>query len=365
MLANGMKLKGHEVDIWQPKARIFNWPMPKFLKKWAGYMDQFILFPIEVKKKIKSSPKNTLYVFIDNALGPWVPLVSHLPNVIHCHDFMAQKSGLGKIEENRISWTGKLYQKFIRKGYLIGSNYISVSERTREDLENVLLTKPLISEVVYNGINSEFHFVNKELARTELANKLNSNLAQGFILHVGGNLWYKNRKGVIEIYESWRALGTNNLPLLLIGEPANTQIETMINNSDYKKDIIIKSKLDIKILNLAYNGASLFLFPSLEEGFGWPIAEAMVAGVPVLTTNEKPMTEVGGEAAFYIPRRPYNEKEAIQWRLHGANKINEILNLSNLELNNISSKDFENIKRFDLQLNLDRIENIYKKIIVE
>lgn len=120
MLEDGMKQRGHSVARWSPRPRLFALPSPRALRKWLGYIDQYFLFPIEVRSRIKDTIPDTLFVFADNALGPWVPLVKNRFHVIHCHDFLAQKSALGQISENPTSWTGRLYQKFIRRGYSTG-----------------------------------------------------------------------------------------------------------------------------------------------------------------------------------------------------------------------------------------------------
>lgn len=362
MLAKGMEDKGHVVEIWQPQPKVFNWPLPSFLKKWAGYFDQFVLFPKEVKRKLINCTKDTLFVFIDNALGPWVPLVSNRLHVIHCHDFMAQKAAIGQIQENKISFTGKLYQSFIRQGYLKGKNFISVSQKTKNDLEQILIVKPQISEVVYNGLNPNFYPIEKNIARENLSSFFQLNFNNGFMLHVGGNLWYKNRIGVIEIYNKLRENNTIHFPLLLVGEAANESISNQIAISPYKKDIYIKSKLDESTLNLAYNAASFFIFPSLEEGFGWPIAEAMVCNTLVVTTNEMPMTEVGGEAAFYIPKRPFENKLVEDWCNESTKIIAEMLLLNNKQTEEKINSGQINIQRFDLKKNIDRMEEIYLSI---
>src|SRR5688572_27791450 len=65
MLFQGMEKRGHKATIWSPKPRFFNLSVSKSLKKWLGYIDQYIVFPLEVRRRLKSCPANTLFVFTD------------------------------------------------------------------------------------------------------------------------------------------------------------------------------------------------------------------------------------------------------------------------------------------------------------
>jgi hypothetical protein len=73
------------------------------------------------------------------------------------------------------------------------------------DLHKFLNKEPEISEVVYNGLNNDFTPLPETKARQFLSKIINHNLNKGYILHVGGNQWYKNRSGVIKIYDAWRS----------------------------------------------------------------------------------------------------------------------------------------------------------------
>lgn len=363
MLTEGMKKRGHRVILWYPKPRFFRFPVPAGIKKWMGYVDQFMVFPAEVRSFLKACPEDTLFVFTDHALGPWVPLVESRPHVIHCHDFLAQLSALGSISEKTTSWTGRRYQELIRQGFSRGRHFISVSEKTREDLHQLLPTIPAHSEVVYNGMNQTFKPCNTAEAGTLLGEKFELNLNSGYILHVGGNQWYKNRKGVVEIYNAWRSSDELKLPLLLIGKEPGTGLLKACEESPYKRDIYLLSNIADEDLQLAYGGASVMLFPSLAEGFGWPVAEAMASGCPVITTNEAPMSIVAGKAGFLIPRRPFQEPEAPAWAAKAAEVVKEVLALSPRERKKVTDAGLENVRRFDPSDFMDRIERIYCNII--
>lgn len=363
MLADGMRKRGYAVETIAPEPLFLNLPLPGSLKKWLGYIDQYLLFPGQVRKRLKTYPPDTLFVFTDQALGPWVPLVANRPHVIHCHDFLAQLSAIGEFRENPVSWTGKKYQAFIKRGYSRGKNFISVSEKTRQDLHHFLPSIPGISKIVYNGMNQSFKPEDSTQVRAVLSGKLKIDLNSGYILHVGGNQWYKNRLGVIEIYNEWRANCNINLPLLLIGEPPSSRLSNKVEASSYRTNIHILTGIGDETLQLAYAGAAVFVFPSLAEGFGWPIAEAMACGCPVITTNEPPMTEVGGKAAFYISKRPLKPERVKPWAVEGGELISKIMRFTDLQRKAVAEAGLNNIKRFDSKTTLDQIEIIYRDVL--
>jgi hypothetical protein len=126
------------------------------LAKWAGYVDQYLLFPLRMRAEMAGDPAETLYVFCDQALGPWVPVAAHRAHVIHCHDLLALRSALGDVPENPTSWSGRAYQRYIRRGFSRGRHFISISQKTRADLHRFGGVTPLTSEVVYNGMNHPY-----------------------------------------------------------------------------------------------------------------------------------------------------------------------------------------------------------------
>lgn len=363
MLAEGMRQRNHNVEVWTAEPTAYNLSKANFLKKWLGYIDQYILFPREVKRRLKNCADDTLFVFTDHALGPWVPLVKNRPHVIHCHDFLAQRSALGEIPENRTSFTGRSYQSFIRRGYKRGKNFISISKKTQEDLHHFLGFQPQLSEVVYNGLNQAFDRKNSEDSRRLLSQRTKINLMDGYILHIGGNQWYKNRAGVVNIYNAWRRTGGKELPLLLTGLTPNVKLFQAIDQSPYKRDIHVLTGIEDEFIPMAYSGAKVFLFPSLAEGFGWPIAEAMASGTPVITTNKAPMTEVAADTAFLIPEMPQSEQERTRWAESSAEVVEKVVNLSVREFQEVTKAGLDNAKRFDAQLSLDKMQNIYENIL--
>ena len=365
MLSEGMSARGHNVQLWTASAAFSKLTTHPDLKKWLGYIDQYITFPQVLRRKANECSRDTLFVVTDQALGPWVPFIAHRPHVIHCHDFMALQSALGEIPPQKIGWTGKVYQNFIRRGFSKGKHFISVSEKTRTELNRLLLSPALSSEVVYNGFHQHFSPFPVQDARLAFSRKTSLALNNGYVLHIGGNAWYKNRIGVIEIYNAWRKRSKANLPMVFVGDAPTRELLAAQQQSRFADDIYWISGLDDTDVNHAYSGATALLFPSLGEGFGWPIAEAMASGTLVITTNAAPMTEVAGNAGFLIDPCPITPSDVPSWALACADVLERVVTLSPDERMKAVALSLANATRFDTSAALDRIEAIYKRILEE
>lgn len=361
MIANGMSSRGHSVKIFTSVPFFYRLYFPRKLKKWLGYLDQYIVFPLIMLFYINRASSDTIFVFTDQALGMWVPFASKRKHVIHVHDLLALRSSLGEFSQNKLRWTGKKYQQLIKWGFNKGNNFISVSKRTEFDLRRFLSTEPNISKVVYNGLHYGFRpmsFIDNKNTLLEIDLKIPKD---GFILHVGGNQWYKNRIGVLQIYMQYVLLTKNPLPIWLVGPPPNDNLRDIVNKIPKSGCIKFINGASDRHLRAIYSTANLMLFPSLAEGFGWPIIEAMACGCIVLTSNDAPMTEVGGPAAFYMPLFKVG---AIQdWASVVANSLIQILSLPEDLLRERVSLGFDQAEKFLSEKTLNSYEEIYTEIL--
>ena len=362
LISDGMKSRGHSVNVWTAQPWAYNLPVPTKLKKWLGYIDQFIIFPILLRSRLRKISLDTVFVIADQALGPWVPAVAKRPHVIHVHDFMALKSAMGEYHQNPTSWTGKVYQKLILRGFNHGKRFVSVSKNSQIDLQRYLKTPADESISIYNGLNYPF----RSLSRTEASSAFTAAgytlPKDGFLLHVGGNQWYKNRSGVLEIYSSYIKQTTDPKPLIMIGSKPTTQLmckANEINNSNTGVVLFLVIP-PTEVVCAAYSMASAFIFPSIAEGFGWPIIEAMACGCPVLTTNEAPMTEVGGCLATYIPSMSdFDSTES--WANKSAQILKSVISSDPETLKNKRSDRIKYALNFDLDKTLDEYETAYQR----
>ncbi len=324
MLEAGFVARGHLVERWSPQALVYKWFRRSSLAKWAGYIDQYFIFPFQVRSKLRSISADTLFVFCDQALGPWIPLVEQRLHVVHVHDLLALRSALGDIPENTTSFSGRVYQRYIRRGFTRAKHFIAISQKTRADLCTFAGVEGARCTVVYNGLNFPYTRVSNPVALAVLRQAGLPASGEGMVLHVGGAQWYKNLAGIINIYSHYASSVPKPLALWCIGPPPTAVIQRAIKKIPANGEVYFFNKISCDVLQAAYSLASATLFPSLEEGFGWPIIESLACGCPVITTALAPMTEVGGQLATYLPRLMLGD-DADLWAAQGAESLQGLL----------------------------------------
>jgi glycosyltransferase involved in cell wall biosynthesis len=177
-----------------------------------------------------------------------------------------------------------------------------------KDVKRILPSEKQNIQRIYNGPNYDYHPMGDPESSSRLTG-LGIDPCQPFLLHVGGNQWYKNRLGVLKIFaELVKNQRYSNLLLVMAGKPWTDEMRSLAGSLGIQASCREISGVSNEDLRALYSRAEALLFPSLEEGFGWPIIEAHACGCPVVTSNRAPMTEVGGTAARYVD--PQDEKQA-------------------------------------------------------
>jgi glycosyltransferase involved in cell wall biosynthesis len=365
-LAAGFAARGHAVSLRAPRPVLHRVVDGRPFAKWAGYADQYLLFPRELRAQCRRDPADTLYVFCDQALGPWVPTLADRPHIVHCHDLLALRSAIGDCPENPTAWTGRVYQRYIRRGFRRARHFVSVSERTRTDLHAFGGVTPVTSEVVHNGLNFPYApLPADEALRTLRAAGLPAQ-PDGMVLHVSGHQWYKNVRGVLCLYARYArarvAQGQRPLPLWLVGVRRDEALRRAEAEVPAGGRVEYLLGLDNHALQAAYSLARVLLFPSLAEGFGWPIVEAQACGCPVVTTDDTPMTEVGGPEARYLPRLAH-DADITAWAEAGAGTVAELAHLAPDVRAALAARCAAWSRRFDADAAIDRYLAIYQRVL--
>src|ERR1700732_1304970 len=110
----------------------------------------------------------------------------------------------------------------------------------------------------------------------------------------------------------------------MAGQPFMPEMRRFQYDKAAGRDVIELIDPSNEELQALYSCASLMLFPSLQEGFGWPIVEAQACGCPVATSNRSPMDEVGGDAAIYIdPEKPDSATAVLNQALERVSGMRE------------------------------------------
>jgi len=294
---------GHDVNVLRPEpffVRLL--PRARSLRKWLGYVDKFLLFPFVLARRVKAYD---IVHICDHSNSMYTRFLRGKPNVVTCHDLMAVRSALEDVPENPTGWTGRILQGAILRGVRRAQFVVCVSRRTQHDVLRLAGRDKSSTPCVYNGLNYPYSPMDKARAlhRVEALAKA---AGSPFFLHVGGNQWYKNRLGVLQIFECLRSREQfSKYRLVMVGQPFNRKMRSFTERRSLRDSVVELTSLPNEDLRALYSLAEGLLFPSLDEGFGWPIVEAQACGCPVFTSNRPPMTEVGGTAAVYFdPRDP-------------------------------------------------------------
>ena len=305
-----LKAAGHEAKLLSPAPLLGKLkPGPSGLGKWLGYADRFLLFLPRLKRE--AAWADVIHI-CDQGNAVYVPRIWAKPHIVTCHDLLAIKSAAGAVAVNPTSRTGRVFQRWILSGLRKAQRVVCDSEQTRRELLEVGALPADRTVVVPIALNYPYRPMALGERRAQLRS-LGLGESIPFFLHVGGNQWYKNRMGVVRIFAHLAALsGFARHHLLMVGKPWTREIREAVVEGGLEtrvQELVGVSNEDLRAL---YSAADALVFPSLQEGFGWPIVEAQACGCAVFTTNRAPMTEVGGDAAVYFdPEDPAGAAQVI------------------------------------------------------
>lgn len=242
-------------------------------------------------------------------------------SIVTVHDLVAYKFP-EMVHPSSVAYLKTTIPMILRQARRI----IAVSNSTAKDIKNLFGIDSKKIKVVFNGVDRRF-FTKRTLAEIKKI-KEKYKIEKDYVLFLGTLEERKNIRRLTEAYERFRnqivripAVGKkeksfqnifSKYQLVLAGAEGLgfKEIKKRILASKYKKDIILPGYIKADDLGLIFSGASLFVFPSLYEGFGLPIIEAMAKKVPVVTSKISAMAEIAGKAAILVD--PNNVAEIAQ-----------------------------------------------------
>lgn len=244
-----------------------------------------------------------------------------------------------------------MYQRKVRYACRVAHRIVAISQQTHADLVELLGIDPQRIDVIPQGCHPRFHRTLPPDALAHVAQR--HGLPSRYLLCVGT---VEQRKNVLAVL---RALHEHRIdvPLVVVGRRTDyytRELQPYIEQHAMRNIIFPNSVADDE-LPAIYQGALGFIYPSLYEGFGIPIVEALSSGLPVITSQGGCLQEVGGDACLYVnPTDISSIGDAIA-RLLGDVELRQQL----LE------RGRERIKLFDPQRIAQQYADIYESLMAK
>lgn len=248
----------------------------------------------------------------------------------------------------------KYYQYNIKQAVKRADFIITDSEFSKQDIIKYFRVPQEKIRVIYCGIDAFFKKVTANDTLEKVKKKYQ--LPDEFILTLSVLEPKKNTERLLQAY-SQLIQQKKNLPKLVIGGSKkygwkNEKIFLLVDALKLTNSIVFTDFIEYEDLVCIYSMAKLFILPSLYEGFGLPVVEAMACGTPVITSNTSSLPEVVGNAAVLV--NPYNINDI-------ANAIDIVLNDENKQKEMIK-KGYENVKRFKWEKSAKELIAVFEEI---
>jgi len=249
----------------------------------------------------------------------------------------------------------KLYSFFDRKIHLKKVKYavknadkiIAISEQTKRDIIDFLKVDASKIEVIYQGCHQTFKEEKTIAFKSEVKEKFN--LPEKFILNVGA---INERKNILSLIKSIENL---EIPLIIIGGKTAyfKVLETYIKENKLEEKVRFLENVSMPELATIYQLATVFVYPSIFEGFGIPIIEALYCKTPVITSTGSCFLEAGGPNSIYVKPKDVNSL---------SENIKAILEDENLQ-KTMANKGFKFVQQFNDDVIADKYFNVYKSLL--
>jgi glycosyltransferase involved in cell wall biosynthesis len=229
---------------------------------------------------------------------------------------------------------------------------LTVSESSKRDILRFVDISPAKIDVIYNAYDERFSVAPREEDVERVRERYQ--LQGQFVLYAGNVKPHKNLGRLIEAFNLVRRRGLDELKLVLIGDDISRYagLRRAVHQHQLHKYVRFLGYMPEETLAVMYRLASVFVFPSLYEGFGLPPLEAMASGTPVVTSNVSSLPEVAGDAAVLVdPLDPAAIAEGIHRVL-----VNPALRQE------LRSKGLARARQFSWEQSVRRVRQIYGEV---
>jgi len=229
---------------------------------------------------------------------------------------------------------------------------LTVSQASKQDIVHYLGVPPEKVEVIYNALDERLATPPTEADMARVRERYQ--LAAPFILYTGNIKPHKNIDRLIEAYAIMRRKGVVDAKLLIIGDDISKypNLRRLIHRHQLHPHVRFFGFVSDDMLAILYRLATVFVFPSLYEGFGLPPLEAMAGGAPVITSNVSSLPEVVGDAAVLIDPLDASALADAMARVIGDSALRAEL----------VRRGHERVKAFSWERSVTRIRDVYDEL---
>lgn len=222
------------------------------------------------------------------------------PIVITCHDLVQFVYPDILKDRARFPALSMASWKYSVHGLKSADRVVAVSTNTARDVERTLDIPPALISIVPNGVEPYFQPLPATTDITAIRRRYDSSPETLCLLNVGSNHQRKNIPTILQVLVALQDRGIN-VKLWKVGDEFTPEQSAAIQSHNLASTIVQIAAPDKQTLLEIYNAADLLLAPSLYEGFGLTILEAMACGTPVISSDVSSLPEVAGDAAILVP----------------------------------------------------------------
>jgi glycosyltransferase involved in cell wall biosynthesis len=213
-----------------------------------------------------------------------------IKSVVTVHDliFMRYPKQFGPVNY-------RIYLAKIKHACRVADSIIAISQKTKDDLVELLSIDPKKIEVVYQGCDPSFAI--EQTVAQKSAVKEKYNLPDNFILSVGT---IEERKNLLLTVKALKKV--DDIKLVVVGKKTKytEQVKAYLTANNLNHRVIFLKDVTFAELPAVYQLASVFVYPSRYEGFGIPVLEALNSGIPVIAATGSCLEEAGGPDSLYV-----------------------------------------------------------------
>jgi glycosyltransferase involved in cell wall biosynthesis len=328
----------------------FKWRSLGLSQKQAVWLWHRLRFPLPVdlwlgRVGIYHSPDYTL------------PPLARARGIVTVHDLSFER--LPDVHEPRLR---AYLQRAVPHSIRRADHVFADSESTRQDIIAYYNTEPSKISVVYPGVEERFRPLDATLpadaAALEEARRT-LGLERPFIVNVGTIEPRKNNASLIRAFATYRAKGNQALELVLAGGGGwlgeRERLQELVHQLGLDEHVRFTGFVADDCLPALLNLAQVVVYPSLYEGFGLPVLEALACGTPVISARNSSLPEAGGEAAAFIEQAQDTDEL--------ANKLTIILH-DDSERQRMSCAGLSHASKFTWPRTARRVIELYQQVLV-